>query len=73
MRKTIADLRDALKDITKDWRIRSDPVTWSAAASARSMADLGLGTPTSAYLESTEEVNAAPTSFETHGPKWTGV
>ena len=42
-------------------------------ARATSASGLGLvatGTPTT--LQSTEEVNTAPTSYSTHGPEWTG-
>ncbi len=43
-------------------------------ASATSASNLGLsGTGTPTTLQSTEEVNTAPTSYSTHGPEWAGA
>ena len=48
----------------------------SIPAGATSTSNLGLssgGTATPTTLQSTEEVNTAPTSYSTHGPEWTGA
>jgi len=48
----------------------------SIPAGATSTSNLGLssgGTATPTTLQSTEEVNTAPTSYSTHGPEWTGT
>ena len=65
----LSKLRRALTDIEDSWRpVSLDPEYRSATV--RSTGDLGLGVATAAYLDSTEEINATPTSFSPFGPDW---
>ncbi|MDX2475180.1 MAG: flagellin hook IN motif-containing protein [Candidatus Krumholzibacteria bacterium] len=71
-RDKISDLQKALHIIDKNLP-KVGRSSQKSAATTQSASDLGLGIPTAAYLESTAEVNATGTSFETHGPGWEGT
>jgi len=72
MRRLVSGLLRELNSINRPFR--STRVTGtSLPATATSAADLGLSDATAAALESTEEVNATPTSFSPFGPDWSGA
>jgi len=71
VRKQVSRLRNALAEVSRSWRLSSASASQEPAGVSSSV-DLGLGAATSAYLESTEEVNATPTSFSPFGPEWSG-
>jgi hypothetical protein len=72
LRRLTAGLLGELKSITRPFRSTRITGT-SLPASAASATDLGLSGSTAALRESTEEVNATPTSFSPFGPDWSGA
>jgi hypothetical protein len=75
--RQITELRKALEEIDLQRLNRSQPlqITTTHPATAASTSNLGLGNSgsTAAVLQSTEQVNATPTSFSPFGPSFTGL
>ena len=73
LNKTVGELHRTLEKIGPlrfKSRARSAVDTAANTTSALDLGDLGTGT--AAVMNSTEEVNATPTSFSPFGPTWTG-
>ncbi len=69
--REVAIVRNALEQIRNPLKLKKiDSYIPAQTASATSMSSLGLVTGTATTLQSTEEINATPTSFSTFGPNW---
>jgi flagellar capping protein FliD len=69
---SVRELGDTLAELRRAGKHR-DSAARGRGASAVSSMDLGLGsTPSAARMRSTEQVNAAPTSYSTSEPRWLG-